>query len=1204
MSQYPSYPYGYSQHHGPPPPSQPSAQQNFTATPYPPPSYGQPPYDPRVVENNLAVTQNAFGFNSNSIPGLGIGGPPPPALNLNIVPASGMSTQPPVRPQTEQATSTRPAPSSSAYPTGSWAAPSPTHNSTSPRSTDPVPPKKRAEISKPVFEVSDIEEGELSEGQFEDLYETKDPEENAAARPPPAKAPSTALTSQQGSRVDTPDPGFYGNDEEEGEVVTDDKRDAATTRERSGSYSPFLSPREIQTENTTPQEAAGEEDGPSSPFLASSHAPTLKTASNTQGGAQPNPIVPGLQYSSQPAINSSRPDGLSLSASNSHNNGPSGAFSSLSEAKKEAQKSILRLWPIGVKYQNYLDEGFDEQIIKSLFGELHLEMPKKPVEPPKVSKPTPREQNNDVPPPTAQQSASNKKDSSAKPSGQGKAEERKDRIARLLAAKAAKGPTPSGSGADVSKPAAPQMQPTESGPANTQAQKTKQWGEKEFLLQKKIAALQKSREAQAQKAVAEGGNGGIPSTVLYNGHGVPINPVLNKYNQKSGVKPPQPPQQDSARPSSLQNLLPASAAKPIIPTGPRKRPAAADFISYSSPEHPPKRPFGHNRKETSVIIDVSDDSDNEEMDMDMEASQEDSFTRQGSAFASRGPAVRDFPPLTNTPPPRPFSGPVSASKTPPIGRASGRGKKAELDLKERAIQEMKRKIAEAEARRKAKKSSVCSTPNPAESDSSSSPLKQGSRFAGPAPNISAGTSFELPKRTEKTLSQEPGGTDRRGRIVSLELPRIKESLEEKLERLRQIREEELRLQAEIDEQLAQEQLLTKELEQMDVNSVRSLPQQNGLGSNGDPVNSPPTETPPEQQVSSMSEEPSPASGPTDDASDVSMDEDESSRESSPEPNSSRETSQPHQGDENDQLAATLPSPSHQDAENDQTAATLSESEIQSHREKESGALPDAGALEMATPVLNLDSAVHVSSSIDPVTDINTGAADMEKEPQPETISSGMLDEADKGVENEVPDDGGLMEADKSSPDPVSDTQSREQSQEVVAAPTGEMPTVSISPSEQGFTPYQSPLRYFLAYRYHPDFLKTVPGGLRSLTYSNMIDPKATMCPYELSGQACPEGCGFQHFKSIILGAPVLAPLSADSYHFSVPDEQILVELGRSDDYTGERRSLFIQGLREVLQDFRLNKVKDFDTLARGIIDYRSRFLGDKSRILPLEGVTL
>ena len=168
--------------------------------------------------------------------------------------------------------------------------------------------------------------------------------------------------------------------------------------------------------------------------------------------------------------------------------------------------------------------------------------------------------------------------------------------------------------------------------------------------------------------------------------------------------------------------------------------------------------------------------------------------------------------------------------------------------------------------------------------------------------------------------------------------------------------------------------------------------------------------------------------------------------------------------------------------------------------------------------------------------------------------------------------------------------------------------------ERAFAPYETPLRYFHAYRYHPCYSKTVSGGLRSLTYSNRIDAKTPLCPYELGGQQCPPGCQFQHFASIappgtsfsFLAANTRAPLPPPLADTSLlrSEDQILVELGRADDFTGEEKNKFIQGLREVLQGFRANKVKDFDAIARGIIEYRSRFLGDQSRVLPLQGVSI
>ena len=88
-------------------------------------------------------------------------------------------------------------------------------------------------------------------------------------------------------------------------------------------------------------------------------------------------------------------------------------------------------------------------------------------------------------------------------------------------------------------------------------------------------------------------------------------------------------------------------------------------------------------------------------------------------------------------------------------------------------------------------------------------------------------------------------------------------------------------------------------------------------------------------------------------------------------------------------------------------------------------------------------------------------------------------------------------------------------------------------------------------------------------------------------------------------APTLSnPLSSLTLSTDDADDQILLELGKADDYEGEEKNRFIQGLRELLQGFRANKVKDFNTIAQGIVDFRARFLGDKSKILHLEGVTL
>ena len=68
-----------------------------------------------------------------------------------------------------------------------------------------------------------------------------------------------------------------------------------------------------------------------------------------------------------------------------------------------------------------------------------------------------------------------------------------------------------------------------------------------------------------------------------------------------------------------------------------------------------------------------------------------------------------------------------------------------------------------------------------------------------------------------------------------------------------------------------------------------------------------------------------------------------------------------------------------------------------------------------------------------------------------------------------------------------------------------------------FMPYESPLKQFTSYRFHPEFVNEVPGGYRSLTYSNDIQPEVELCQYELSGGVCnDESCKSQHFQKMML----------------------------------------------------------------------------------------
>ena len=75
-------------------------------------------------------------------------------------------------------------------------------------------------------------------------------------------------------------------------------------------------------------------------------------------------------------------------------------------------------------------------------------------------------------------------------------------------------------------------------------------------------------------------------------------------------------------------------------------------------------------------------------------------------------------------------------------------------------------------------------------------------------------------------------------------------------------------------------------------------------------------------------------------------------------------------------------------------------------------------------------------------------------------------------------------------------------------------------------------------------------------------------------------------------------------HNEPPDDQILLQLGAAEHYSEQQKQEYIAGLRQLLTEYRNRKVKDFNTISQGIIDYRASFLGDKSKILPLGNVAL
>lgn len=96
-----------------------------------------------------------------------------------------------------------------------------------------------------------------------------------------------------------------------------------------------------------------------------------------------------------------------------------------------------------------------------------------------------------------------------------------------------------------------------------------------------------------------------------------------------------------------------------------------------------------------------------------------------------------------------------------------------------------------------------------------------------------------------------------------------------------------------------------------------------------------------------------------------------------------------------------------------------------------------------------------------------------------------------------------------------------------------------------FQPYKSPLQAFRQYRFHPNYLQTVPGGFRSRTFSHQIDSNNELCRFELDGGICNDPkCSYQHFRDMEPSGvyhpgpqpiPLLRPRSVGSHHMSLAD---------------------------------------------------------------------
>ncbi|KAH8677084.1 hypothetical protein BGZ61DRAFT_457579 [Ilyonectria robusta] len=1145
----------------------------------PPPAYTAPPYQSSETAQTQhpghgRVTLESYEYNRQAIPGLGLNFSNN-AVNWQQAWANGAPQPEAERPQA-----------------------GPTERIPTIEHVVRSPPAIQTRLTANRVADNTAEEGELSEGELEDIYEPGQVEEQASGRPPSNGLPllPTASSLRHPGEVPSQPQTYRAVGKEASTARYWDPEQSA--RERSGSYSPYLSPREIHSND----QANSPSDGIDTP----------------RSQMNEDRVEISVSTKSMHVDQTERQPGLMEESTNR----------SIDEAKRRAQDAILRLWPLNIRYQNYLDEGIDRQLLDGLFTELGLDSTrtKAIAELPTTSPPIQRKE----PPkeiPHVQDDgkesdhANGHLDRATKPKD--KSEERKDRIARLLAAKGSKSAVaipevavPGVAVPEITTVRVPPTAPSAMLPNKTQSEKSK-------LIQQKMEALKKSRANKTAhtegSATPATDNNVVKPPALSSAPGLDNVPGPSA----SAIMVDQPPatleRSESHGAPSIPGLFLSSTpqASPVV--NQRKRPVAAD-LNENSASNAHKRPFGQNRESRPFLIDVSDDEDDAEMEIDSPELRPSSIHRPTTP-TEKTASFRDHPALSDNLSHRQLSSPKAVST--PTGQGSSGSSMYDLESMNKKIEDMKRKIAEAEARKKAKLSSN-GTPSVPQSQVQS---KEGSvdttHIALPTPGVMTpsgtdaeedGRSTPLPSQPTPEQSRKLGKvrgqkgqtkSPLRSRAASARLPVLEAYRSEQTRQLKHLQSEVARIEKEIQASLQEEERLREEViesepdaESQDDSELEDLSTEPHIGPQStdshlehsiETINRVlPTNEKLESHGSSSRENPNVSTDARthDQVVDVTggqgIDE---------------ETGYMRHDSVADYTAA---SPEDALAPVDGTSAAGEDAqsgEISSDPETDVAMEEDADSSSEEDNGGSLDGYEPTVAGVE-IPNAQSPAKSASWSPPPPGEDA-VLETSDtdlQGVSATSPvtqpisaADGGSASVSESGRE-VDLLHNEELTRTLTLKQVEQATEVSDSgASKSTFAPYETPLQYFRAYRFHPKFKDSIAGGLRSLTYSNKIDVKREVCPDQLAGAVCPRGnqCEFQHFENM-----------------KAPDDQILLQLGAYGNYEGEQKQKYITGLRDLLTGFRNRKIKDFQAISEGIIEYRAQFHGDKTKILPLGSVSI
>lgn len=91
-----------------------------------------------------------------------------------------------------------------------------------------------------------------------------------------------------------------------------------------------------------------------------------------------------------------------------------------------------------------------------------------------------------------------------------------------------------------------------------------------------------------------------------------------------------------------------------------------------------------------------------------------------------------------------------------------------------------------------------------------------------------------------------------------------------------------------------------------------------------------------------------------------------------------------------------------------------------------------------------------------------------------------------------------------------------------------------------------------------------------------------------------------HCRIVVSAISSFPVRSLTTVLLTLTDDKILIQMGSvREGQTDEEKATYLAGLKEIINEMRRDKVKEFSTVASEIAAYRRRFLQDPSRVLPL-----